>query len=169
MNVPIQPVKRLLYATDLSDGATYALRYAVRLADAVNGELHVLHALEPISTEARITLQSYITDPRLLAQATSRRQEMAAQMLADRQRDFWAEIGAEAEHLRARIAAVEIVEGNPADVILRHSVAIGADMILMGSHEHGLSHTFLGRIAQRVLRRSRIPSLVIPYPDPNID
>lgn len=161
----INPVKTLLYATDLNEGAIYALRYAVRLAEAVNGKLHVVHALEPISTEARLTLQSYVTDPKLLAQATTRRLDMAQELLAERQHDFWEEAGEEAAHLRERVAAVEVIEGAPADVILRHSVAIGADMILMGSHEHGLSHTFLGTVALRVLRRSRIPTLIVPYPN----
>lgn len=163
MTAPVSAVRTLLYATDLSEGANDALRYAVRLADAVNGRLHVLHALEPISTEARITLQSYLTDPKFLAQATTRRRDMARELLAERQADFWAEVGPEAARMRERIASVEVLEGNPAEVILRHSVAMGADLIVMGSHEHGLSHTFLGRIAQRVLRRSRIPTLIVPY------
>lgn len=90
---------------------------------------------------------------------------MARELLAERQRDFWSEAGPEVERLRARVVAVDVVDGAAADVILRQSVAIGAEMILMGSHEHGFSHTFLGRIAQRVLRRSRIPALIIPYPE----
>lgn len=162
--LPIRPVKKLLYATDLSDGAIYALRYAVRLAESVDGEVHLLHALEPLSTEARITLQS-LTDKRLLEQATKRRRETAREMMAQRQRDFWDEAGNEPDNLRARVASIEVIEGNAADVILTHAARIKADMILMGSHEQGFSHTFLGRIAQRVLRRSRIPTLIIPYPD----
>ncbi|WP_299358545.1 universal stress protein [uncultured Paracoccus sp.] len=162
---PVTPIRTLLYATDLSDGSVHALRYAVHLADALDGRLHLLHALEPISAEARITLQSYVTDPELLAQATTRRAELARQMMAERQHEFWVEVGEDAARLRDRIADIQVLEGNPADVILRHSVQISADLVLMGSHEHGFNHTFLGRIAQRVLRRSRIPTLIIPYPD----
>lgn len=162
--LPIRPVKKLLYATDLSEGAIYALRYAVRLAESVDGEVYLLHALEPLSSEARITLQS-LTDKRLLEQATKRRRQTAREMMAERQRDFWDEAGSEPDNLRARVAGIEVIEGNPADIILTHAKKINADLILMGSHEHGIAHTYLGRIAQRVLRRSHIPTLIIPYPD----
>ena len=65
---------------------------------------------------------------------------------------------------RDRIADIEIIEGQPAEVILQRSVSLGADMILMGSHEHGLSHTFLGTVAKRVMRRSRARAPMISSP-----
>ena len=44
---------------------------------------------------------------------------------------------------------------------------LGCDLIVIGSHEHGVSHTFLGSIAKRVLRRTRIPALVVPLLEDN--
>ncbi|MDO5705615.1 MAG: universal stress protein [Paracoccus sp. (in: a-proteobacteria)] len=162
--VPIKPVKTLLYATDLSEGSIYALRYAVRLAETLDGKVHVLHALRPMSEEARITLRAYVTDPALRAAAIQDRMQTAREVMAERQKTFWDETDPEKAARRDRIAAIEIIEGNPAEVILRHAVDLDADMILMGSHEHGFSHTFLGTVATRVMRRSRIPTLIIPYP-----
>ncbi|MBV0892545.1 universal stress protein [Paracoccus sp. Z118] len=163
--IPINPIKTLLYATDLSEGAIYALRYAVRLAEALDGKLHVLHALRPLSEDARITLQAYVTDPRMRDAAVRNRLETAREVMAERQRTFWAETDPTKAARRDRIANIEIVEGQPAEVILQRSVSLKADMILMGSHEHGFTQTFLGTVAKRVMRRSRIPTLIIPYPD----
>lgn len=163
--IEIRPIRTLLYATDLSEGAVYALRYAVRMADQLDARLHVLHALRPLSEEARITLRTYVTDPAMRAAAVNDRLTTAREVMAERQRMFWDNPDPACVGLRDRITAIEIVEGSPPDVILRHSVAIGADMILMGSHEHGFSHTFLGTVAKRVMRRSRIPTLIIPYPE----
>ena len=70
--IPINPVKTLLYATDLSEGSIYALRYAVRLAEALDGKLYVLHALRPLSEDARITLRAYVTDSGMRDAAASR-------------------------------------------------------------------------------------------------
>ncbi len=162
--IPINPIKTLLYATDLSEGAIYALRYAVRMADALDAHVHVVHALRPLSEEARITLRTYVTDPQMRAAAVDDRLATAREVMAERQKAFWDEPDPVCAARRERIAAIEIIEGNPPDVILRHAAAIGADMILMGSHEHGFSHTFLGTVAKRVMRRSRIPTLIIPYP-----
>ena len=163
--IEIRPIKTLLYATDLSESSIYALRYAVRMADQLDGKVHVLHALRPLSEEARITLRTYVTDPHMRTAAVDERLKTAREVMAERQKAFWDEPDPVCAARRDRIAAIEIIEGQPADVILRHATAIGADMILMGSHEHGFSHTFLGTVAKRVMRRSRIPTLVIPYPD----
>lgn len=163
--IEIRPIKTLLYATDLSEGSIYALRYAVRLAEAVDGKVHVLHALRPLSEDARITLRAYVTDAAMRDAAVRNRLETAREVMAERQRTFWAETDPTKAARRDRIADIEIIEGQPAEVILQRSVSLGADMILMGSHEHGLSHTFLGTVAKRVMRRSRIPTLIIPYPE----
>ncbi len=48
---------------------------------------------------------------------------------------------------------------------LRRSVELGCDLIVLGAHDHGFSHTFLGTVAKRVLRRSKIPTLIVPNPD----
>ncbi|WP_459918787.1 universal stress protein [Desulfocicer niacini] len=39
---------------------------------------------------------------------------------------------------------------------------MNADLIVMGTHEKGVSHTFLGTVAKRVLQRSRTPALIVP-------
>ncbi|WP_246026643.1 universal stress protein [Paracoccus luteus] len=163
--IEIRPIKTLLYATDLSEGAIYALRYAVRMAEALDARVHVLHALRPLSEDARITLRAYVTDAGMLEDAVGSRLKAARDVMAERQRAFWEEADPAKAARRERIAGVEIIEGQPADVILQRSVSLGADMILMGSHEHGFSHTFLGTVAKRVMRRSRIPTLIIPYPE----
>lgn len=163
--IEIRPIKTLLYATDLSEGAIYALRYAVRMAEQLDGRLHVVHALRPLSQEARITLRTYVTDPEMRDAAVRDRLATAREVMAERQRSFWDETDPQKVARRDRIASIEIIEGQPAEVILTHASAIGADMILMGSHEHGLVHTFLGTVAMRVMRRAHIPTLIIPYPD----
>lgn len=162
--IEINPIKTLLYATDLSEGSIYALRYAVRMAEALDGRVHVLHALRPLSEEARITLRTYVTDPAMRDAAIRDRLQTAREVMAERQKTFWDETDPTKAARRDRIADIEIIEGNPAEVILQRSVSLGADMILMGSHEHGFAHTFLGTVATRVMRRSRIPTLIIPYP-----
>lgn len=162
---PINPIKTLLYATDLSEGSIYALRYAVRMAEQLDGKVHVLHALRPLSEDARITLRAYVTDAEMREAAVNNRLEAAREVMAERQKAFWSETDPVLAARRDRIAEIEIIEGQPADVILDRSVSLGADMILMGSHEHGFSHTFLGTVAKRVMRRSHIPTLIIPYPE----
>ena len=159
------PANTLLYATELSDGSAYSLGYALRIADSLDARLHVLHVLEPLSEEARLTIRSFMSDPAAQDRALHGRKQMALERMRDRQAEFWRTAGPEMAGLEHRLAQSEVIEGFPAEVILDRARSLPADLILMGSHEHGLSHTFLGQVAKRVLRRSRLPTLIIPYPE----
>jgi nucleotide-binding universal stress UspA family protein len=56
-----------------------------------------------------------------------------------------------------------LMEGTPHVEIVNRAQAIGADLIVMGTHGHGgFAHAVLGSVAERVLHRSRIPVLVVP-------
>lgn len=158
------PVKTLLYASDLSEGSAYALNYAVKLAGMLDARVHILHALEPISEEARMTMRMFLSSKEAQRKAIKARKQTALEMLHERQREFWNDASPEVAALRDRVAGVEVIEGFSAEVILERAKTLPADMILMGSHEHGFNHTFLGQTAKRVLRRSRTPTLIIPYP-----
>ncbi len=156
-------LKTLLYATDLSENSAHAFRYALELADRLDADLHLLHALEPLSEEARMTMQLFIRDRKTRDEAMNRRVETARTMIAERQKMFWDEMAGKSDALRARVREIEAVEGFAAEVILNRAGSLRADMIVMGSHRHGISHTFLGQVAKRVMRRSRVPVLVVPY------
>jgi nucleotide-binding universal stress UspA family protein len=44
----------------------------------------------------------------------------------------------------------------------------GVDLIVMATHgRQGLSHLMLGSVAESVIRQASIPTLVVPYQDPN--
>lgn len=70
-----------------------------------------------------------------------------------------------AQPLRDRGLAVEslVVEGLPAEEILRVAGTSGASLIILGSHGHGaVYHLFSGSVVTSVLHRSEIPVTVIP-------
>ena len=57
----------------------------------------------------------------------------------------------------------EIVNGDPAEEILKAARRLGADLIVMGTQGHrGPKRLFFGSTADAVLRRSTIPVLVVP-------
>ena len=96
--------------------------------------------------------------------ATERRHEMVRKVLAERQANFWAKFEGEDAKIKDQVASIEVTDGHPAEVILRRSQELGCDLIVLGAHDHGFSHTFLGTVAKRVLRRSAIPTLIVPHP-----
>ena len=60
---------------------------------------------------------------------------------------------------------VIVERGNPVEEILKHSKDRNCDLIVMGTHGQGtLEDVMLGSTARRVIRRSKIPVLVVRLP-----
>ncbi|MBO9448542.1 universal stress protein [Ruegeria sp. R14_0] len=160
-----QMVTNILFATDLSENSGHAMRNAASIAMATGAEIHVLHVNEPLSEDAKITMDMFILNEEARKTATQRRHEMVRKVLAERQAKFWAQFEGDDAKIREQVSSIEVTDGHPAEVILRRSIEMGCDLIVLGAHDHGFSHTFLGTVAKRVLRRSKIPTLIVPNPD----
>ncbi len=158
-------ITNILFATDLSRNSTYALRHAASLAQVSGAEIHVLHVSEPLSDDARIALEMYILNEDSRKTALRRRAEVVEKVLAQRQENFWNAMTGEDARIRDQVTSVEVIEGHPAEVILRRAHELNCDLIVLGAHDHGFTHTFLGTVAKRVLRRADIPTLIVPYRD----
>lgn len=158
-------ITHILFATDLSRNSTYALIHAASLAEATGAKLHVLHVAEPLSDDALITMRMFVQnmDPRV--DVTKTRHEHAKAVLTERQKNFWANLPEADRSIQDQVDSIEIIDGYPAEVILRRAHELNCDLIVLGAHDHGFSHTFLGTVAKRVLRRADIPTLVVPYRD----
>lgn len=156
-------ITNILFTTDLSENSSYAMRHAVSLLKQTGAELHVLHVSEPVSDDVRSTLQMFIQDESARQDMLRKRSEGVKELLKDRQSKFWANLPSEDQNLREQIGSIEVVEGYPAEAILRRAEELGCDLIILGAHDHGFTHTFLGTVAKRVLRRAAIPTLVVPY------
>jgi nucleotide-binding universal stress UspA family protein len=158
-------ISRILFATALSDRSAYTLRHVVALAAATGAEIRILHVLPSLSDDARLVIEAYMTDNDLRDRTLSHRLESTRQSLTERQDRFWSGLDPAAQKVRAQVVAVDVVEGAAVDTILGEARRHGCDLIVLGTHEEGFTHHFLGETARRVLRQSPIPTLVIPFHD----
>lgn len=157
------PISRMLVATDMSDNSTHALRHAVELARYTTARINILHVAEPMSEDARITLRMFMQDETARNEALHKRGQMINKDLSERQERFWSALPEASRQVRQQVDNTEVIEGHPAEVILRRSRDLECDLIVLGAHSHGFSHTFLGSTARRVLRWATISTLVVPY------
>lgn len=136
--------QRIILATDGSAHAEEALGYAQRLALRDDARVIVVHAFEPVP--------SYLGEPwgdRVMARHVSAGQAVAAQA-AQKLEEAGVDHG------------VEVLEGPPAEAILRVADVRDCDLIVMGSRGHGaLASLLLGSVSQRVLSHARMPVLVV--------
>lgn len=129
---------QILAATDFSTRSYRALRKASVLAQAGGAELTILHVVDD-------------DQPKHLVEVESREAE---RVLAE-------QIRAMAELHTAKCRPM-VVNGNPFDSILHSAEAIGADLIVMGSHrKEFLRDLFVGTTIERVIRKGPFPVLVV--------
>lgn len=155
-------IKDILFATDLSANANNALRHAIGMAQAHSANVHVLHVTEPLTQDAIVTMRMFIQDEDSRKKAIKERHASVKEMLRANQQEFVKTLSAEEEKAYAHVASVELVDGHPAESILRRAQELECGLIVMGTHEHGTGHTFIGTVVKRVLRRTTIPVLTVP-------
>ncbi len=158
-------ITHILFATDLSQNSTYALRHAASLASTTGAKLHVLHVAEPLSDDALITMRMFMQDTSARNEIMKTRHAHSKAILTERQKKFWAALPEEDRHIQKLVESIEVIDGYPAEAILRRADELKCDLIVLGAHDHGFSQTFLGTVAKRVLRRAAIPTLIVPYRD----
>ncbi|RVU83345.1 universal stress protein [Leucothrix sargassi] len=158
----------ILVATDLSASSFNTLKYALSCIRDNDSQIHILHVTEPMSDDAKITLMMFMQDKEQRKGAIDQRSELMGQEFMNKLDAFWASQPAETQALRGRVISTDIKEGFPAEVILQHAKKRECDLIMLGAHEQAISHSFLGTVAKRVLRRAEVPTMVVPYRRPKV-
>ena len=165
----IPQIKKILYATDLSDNSAYVFRYAVNFAKKNDAGIIILHVLEPLSVTAKTLVHSHLTED----QEKKILEEKIVYVKERIQKGLKAFCGKELKNdpdSADRVESIELCEGFPAEVILSKADELNCDAIVMGTHGKGfIRNTFLGSMSKRVLRRTRKPVFIIPLPKGGTD
>jgi nucleotide-binding universal stress UspA family protein len=173
MVLPKVKVRKILYATDLSENAKPAFSFAADLASRYDAGLIIVHVIDEHPSleekivgyvraeqweeikkrnedEARSALIGKISHRTLIGEVLDRFAKDAQENL---------------EEVSFRTEGILVVRGNPVEQILQQSAENGCDLIVMGTHGEGsLADAMIGSTARRVVRRSRIPVLVVRLP-----
>lgn len=168
-------VKKILYTTDLSDSARHAFAYAVSLANLYGASLAILHVMSEIpGIDARIVEHIGADQWEQIKQRNI--QEARGALIAKKRDNVpirevleqFSETAKAAGSEKRAAAADEILvkSGNPVDQILAQAEKRNCDLIVMGSYGHGiLEEAVMGSTARRVLRKAKVPVLVVPLPE----
>ena len=174
MDLPKVDVKKILYATDLSENARFAFAYAVSLADLYNAAITFIHVLPEVPDIIDKSVIGYISEARW-EEIKSQNVEEAREAIIGKRRNHLAirdALHQFSEDVReSRVGEgfvtddIIVVRGNPVEEILKYSEERSCDLIVMGTHGHGtLADAMMGSTARRVLRRSAKPVLVVRLP-----
>jgi nucleotide-binding universal stress UspA family protein len=142
--------QHFLVPIDFSEYADYALEYAMALASKLDARITLLHVIQSMplgGADMGVTLPyAYL-------------------------QDLEAELRTNLESYRTRVttAGLEgemvLVHGIPFHEIIETAKAQQVNLIIMGTHGRtGLSHVFLGSVAEKVVRMAPCPVLVARQP-----
>jgi len=140
-------MKKILVPTDFSKEAEYALKVAAQLANAYGSEIYLLHLLE-LPVQEVDALNSYSELPSAMFFMELAQQKLDALM--------------ESDYLEGLKVHVTIKPDSASSGILEKCKEHEITMIVMGSHgTSGLQELFVGSIAEKVVRVSKVPVMVI--------
>jgi nucleotide-binding universal stress UspA family protein len=136
-------IQKILYATDFSSFSNLAYFHAVASAQKHGASLTALFVFHP----ERVSTPNSTGD-----------------IAADRA--YWK---AQLEQIHPLDAGIKmqhvLLEGDPAEQIVRHAAESGADLIVMGTQGRtGVDRLLLGSVAEKVLRDATCSVLVVKMP-----
>ena len=146
--------KKILIATDGSEHTEKAITHAIELAKLTGAQLHAVYVISLVSPPDILDINPD-SDPGTLDASM----EGLKKILRREGDEAIRYIEEQANGMDVR---KWILEGQPAKEILKHSEEECIDLIVMGTlGRSGIEKFLLGSVADKVIRGSRIPVLVV--------
>ncbi len=170
MKLPDVRIKKILYATDLSETSVHAFAYAVNLAVRYGAGITILHVLAEFPGEKYV---ANMINRETWTQIKEKHYSEAREKLIGKRRDHAAMqevLQAFSNEVRADDQPfvtddILIRSGEPAEVIVQTAAEQQCDLIVMGTHGlSGIVDALIGSTAKMVVRQSAIPVLVVHLP-----
>ncbi len=136
--------KKILVPVDLAhaEKSGALIDEAKRLADQDNSELTLLNVVPDIPAYVAAQIPSGVHQT-VISDCQTQLDQLA-----------------EAHHL-PKSTHTKVEYGHPANVIVKAAGDLDSDLIIIASHQPGLSDYLLGSVASRVVRHARCPVLVL--------
>jgi nucleotide-binding universal stress UspA family protein len=140
---------KLLVAVDLSRASGYVTEAVHRVALATDAEVYVLHTIIPLPGVAGPEFNP-----------VTEQQELSERYLDER--DQLNELVTQLVEADVNATAL-MAQGDPVKTILKQAERLDAELIVVGSHGHGMVFdALMGSVSAGILRKSTIPVLVVP-------
>ena len=158
-------VKKILFATDLSETARHAVQYACSIGNKYNAQVHAIHVvpdvLDEYSSGAGINLSGSINKKKW-NEFNRKNIETAKKIIHERMKITSEKVLEQMPHCPLSENRTIVTAGNPVDIIVKTAQDNNFDLIIMGTHGHGeFEEMILGSTASGVIHKSKVPVLVV--------
>ncbi len=160
----IPEIKKILYATDLSENARYAFGYAASIANRYGAGITLLHVLEDSPSGDSFVI-NMIGEQRWKELKDTNEQKVLEEF-RERLEKFCADVSAELPACPFITDEIIVKTGNSTEEILLQVDTKDFDLVVMGSRGvNSLAKAMMGGTARRVVRRCKKPVLVVRLPE----
>ena len=145
-------MKNIIAAVDFSNATPAVMEIAISIAKSFGAELQLLHVIEPEPTFVTygFSVAEYPAMTSFRDETIRRAKARMEELLTQARKD----VPGSVSHL---------LEGSPLLELLKQVKQSGADFVVIGSHGHGvLSSLLLGSVAEGMVRKAAVPTLVVP-------
>lgn len=158
----IPDYRKILYATDLSVNSAHAFKHAISIARRYDARMILLHVLPEVDPAMMNYVSTVMGEDKLAELELEHKKEIKDEIRLRLHQFAKQELGDYPEDAE-RISEIEVHYGNPVAQILQYADRFSVDLIVLGSHGKGtLKYAFLGSVAEKVLRKSHRPMLIVP-------
>jgi nucleotide-binding universal stress UspA family protein len=156
-------VKSILCCVAMGPNSEWVMLKALMEASAHNARVHILHIIPAYDAAMATPIVSFMGEEKFRKLVEEHKVE-ATEAIRGEIEALKSKI--QTEHLEGSadsIQDIHVFEGDPELEILHMADELDVDMIIMGTHSKGLTHyTFMGSVARKVLKRGRVPMLLVP-------
>ena len=165
--------KKILFATDLSNNCRHAFAYAANLAARYEGSITLLHVMETVSESLDSRLKGLLGKEQWEMLHSKHEHDARATLIGKKSElatihqalDTFSNPD-QYDESRYVVENILVMDGHVVDTILETAAEEGADLIVIGSNKTMFSDSkSMGHRAKSILKRSRIPVMMIPPAD----
>ena len=157
-------VKKILFATDLSETARHAVKYACSIGNKYNAQVHAIHVVPDVLDEYSSGTGknlSGLVDKKKRDEFNQKNIETAKLVMHERMKITSQKVLEEIPYCPLSDERTIVLAGNPVNEIVTTAQDQNFDLIIMGTHGHGeFEELMLGSTASGVILKSKVPVLV---------
>ncbi|MDF1524861.1 MAG: universal stress protein [bacterium] len=153
----------ILCCIAMGPSAEWVMLHALQEAGVHGAKVHVLHVIPAYDATMAMPIVSFMGEEKFSQLVKEHKDETVVAIKKDIEELKERIIKEHLDESVDRIRNIHVYEGDPELEILHMADELGVDMIVMGTHSKGLTqYTFMGSVAKKVLKRSRVPMLLVP-------
>jgi nucleotide-binding universal stress UspA family protein len=169
--VPV--LRKILFATDLTENSKYAFYFAASIASYCDGKITILHVMEKNPINIEHSLSSLLGEEKWQELKNNQERKVKNILIGKKKDDemirkalamFCGSAGTISDLCSFSTDEILIKSGKVVEEIVGTAKEKGCDLIVVGSHKRFLGSASVGSVTKGLLQKAGVPVLVAPPP-----